>query len=69
MTEAATHGRAIARVPRAPISAGSYRPSWTSTTAKLEYRRLFSEVWGTFLLVLVAAGGGVIGATAVSAAT
>ena len=32
--------------------------------AKLEYRRLFSEVWGTFLLVLVAAGGGVIGATA-----
>jgi aquaporin Z len=29
----------------------------------LEYRRLFSEVWGTFLLVLVAAGGGVIGAT------
>lgn len=31
---------------------------------KLEYRRVFSEVWGTFLLVLVAAGGGVIGATA-----
>ena len=30
---------------------------------RLEYRRLFSEVWGTFLLVLVAAGG-VIGATA-----
>lgn len=28
----------------------------------LEYRRLFSEVWGTFLLVLVAAGGGVVGA-------
>ena len=32
--------------------------------ARLEYRRLFSEVWGTFLLVLVAAGGGVVGATA-----
>jgi len=31
--------------------------------ARLEYRRLFAEVWGTFLLVLVAAGGGVIGAT------
>jgi len=31
--------------------------------ARLEYRRVFSEVWGTFLLVLVAAGGGVIGAT------
>ena len=31
--------------------------------SRLEYRRLFSEAWGTFLLVLVAAGGGVIGAT------
>lgn len=30
----------------------------------LEYRRLFSEAWGTFLLVMVAAGGGVIGASA-----
>lgn len=30
---------------------------------KLEYRRLFSEAWGTFLLVLVAAGGGVVGAS------
>ncbi len=30
----------------------------------LEYKRVFSEVWGTFLLVLVAAGGGVVGATA-----
>ena len=29
---------------------------------RLEYRRLFSEMWGTFLLVVVAAGGGVIGA-------
>jgi aquaporin Z len=26
----------------------------------LEWRRLFSEVWGTFLLVLVAAGGGIV---------
>ncbi len=33
----------------------------------LEFRRLFSEVWGTFLLVLVAAGGGVVGATAFGA--
>lgn len=31
---------------------------------RLEYRRLFSEAWGTFLLVLVAAGGGVVGAQA-----
>jgi aquaporin Z len=28
----------------------------------LEWRRLFSEVWGTFLLVLVAAGAPVVGA-------
>ena len=27
-----------------------------------EYRRLFSELWGTYLLVLVAAGAGVVGA-------
>src|SRR4051794_39790283 len=27
---------------------------------KLEYRRLFSEVLGTFMLVLVAAGGGLL---------
>ncbi len=30
--------------------------------SSLEFKRLFAEVWGTFLLVLVAAGGGVIGA-------
>jgi aquaporin Z len=29
---------------------------------KFEWRRLFAEAWGTFLLVLVAAGGGVVGA-------
>jgi len=29
-----------------------------------EYPRFLSEAWGTFLLVVVAAGGGVIGATA-----
>lgn len=32
--------------------------------SSLEYRRLFSEAWGTFLLVVVAAGGGVVGAQA-----
>ena len=26
----------------------------------LEWRRLFAEIWGTFLLVMVAAGGGVV---------
>lgn len=34
---------------------------------KLEWRRLFSEAWGTFLLVLVVAGGGVVGAQAFGA--
>src|SRR4029077_11995561 len=28
----------------------------------LEWRRIFAETWGTFLLVLVAAGGGVVAA-------
>lgn len=30
--------------------------------SSLEWRRLFAETWGTFLLVLVAAGGGVVAA-------
>jgi aquaporin Z len=30
--------------------------------SSLEWRRIFAETWGTFLLVLVAAGGGVVGA-------
>ena len=34
---------------------------------RLEYRRLFSEAWGTFLLVLVAAGAAVVGAQAFGA--
>ncbi len=29
---------------------------------RLEWRRIFAELWGTFLLVLVAAGGGVVAA-------
>ena len=32
------------------------------TNPSLEWRRVFAEIWGTFLLVLVAAGGGVVGA-------
>lgn len=28
--------------------------------SSLEWRRIFAEIWGTFLLVLVAAGGGVV---------
>jgi aquaporin Z len=30
------------------------------TDSALEWRRVFAEAWGTFLLVLVAAGGGVV---------
>ncbi len=47
-------GRHAARVRRQEIE---------FSNPGLEYRRLFSELWGTFLLVLVAAGGGVVGAT------
>ncbi|WP_200958202.1 MIP/aquaporin family protein [Nocardioides sp. Soil805] len=47
-------GRHTARVRRQEIE---------FSNPGLEYRRLFSELWGTFLLVLVAAGGGVVGAT------
>src|SRR5512143_1125248 len=34
-----------------------------------EWRRLFAETWGTFLLVLVAAGGGVVSAKSGGAVT
>jgi aquaporin Z len=34
-----------------------------------EWRRLFSETWGTFLLVVVAAGAGVVGARSGGAIT
>jgi aquaporin Z len=34
-----------------------------------EWRRLFAEIWGTFLLVLVAAGGGVVAAKSGGAVT
>lgn len=37
--------------------------------ASLEWRRLFAEAWGTFLLVLVAAGGGVVAARSDGAVT
>ena len=34
-----------------------------------EWRRLFAEAWGTFLLVVVAAGAAVVGATSDGAIT
>jgi aquaporin Z len=49
--EAAPHQGAVQRQLAADFS----NPS-------LEWRRIFAETWGTFLLVLVAAGGGVVAA-------
>ncbi len=37
--------------------------------SSLEWRRLFSEIWGTFLLVVVAAGAGVVSAKSSGAVT
>jgi aquaporin Z len=45
-------------------TASARRSALEFADERFEHRRLFAEVWGTFLLVLVAAGGGVIGATA-----
>src|SRR5579875_2986295 len=42
---------------RLALGYGSATEFWDP---KLEYRRLFSELLGTFLLVLVAAGGGIL---------
>jgi aquaporin Z len=39
------------------------------TNAAHEWRRLFSEAWGTFLLVVVASGAGVVGAMSGGAVT
>jgi len=39
---------------------GTATPDFLDST--YEWRRLFAESWGTFLLVVVAAGAGVVGA-------
>ena len=43
-------------------SEASRRSELEFDDSSLELKRLFAEVWGTFLLVLVAGGGGVVGA-------
>src|SRR5436305_9053341 len=62
----------------APSPSGSWRQALTAlefpATAsfddpRLEWRRLFSELLGTFFLVLVGAGGAVVGATSHGAIT
>jgi aquaporin Z len=55
---------ATTKVPRQRAIWGlaELEPSGEFDDPKLEWRRLFSELLGTFLLVLVAAGGGVVNA-------
>ncbi|HUB76540.1 MAG TPA: aquaporin [Solirubrobacteraceae bacterium] len=55
--------RAPARPPRSRALLGLEFPATADfDNAALEWRRLFSELFGTFLLVVVAAGGGVVAA-------
>ena len=55
-----TEGDAVARATGYP---GRYlRERLEFADPKFEYRRLFSEFYGTFLLVLVAVGGGMVNA-------
>ncbi|MHB9051370.1 MAG: hypothetical protein ACYC3R_05905, partial [Thiomonas delicata] len=49
---------------------GTSRPSSVDfLDPSIEWRRLFAECWGTFLLVLVAAGAGVVAARSHGAVT
>ena len=57
---ASAHSRRPAPVPRDLLLHGWAPPDFLDSA--YEWRRLFSEAWGTFLLVAVAAGAGVIGA-------
>jgi len=50
----------IESTPEQRMLRGSAPPDFLESAH--EWRRLFSEVWGTFLLVVVAAGAGVVGA-------
>ena len=45
-----------------PAAASASGSSAAFMDGRFAYRRLFAETWGTFLLVLVAAGAGVVGA-------
>lgn len=56
-----------AATQKPPSVEGRSLPDFLDPT--LEWRRLFAEIWGTFLLVLVAAGGGVVAARSSGAIT
>ena len=55
-------GLALVRSPRRALLALEYPGLLEFDDAALEWRRLFSELFGTFLLVLVGAGAGVVNA-------
>lgn len=65
----------MAHSPEAPFEARKRQRMLTKSTApdfmdvSHEWRRLFSEAWGTFLLVVVAAGAGVVSAKSAGAVT
>jgi aquaporin Z len=67
------HHKARTAPARAARSAELLRLEFPATgdfdNAALEWRRLFSELFGTFLLVVVAAGGGVVAADSHGAVT
>ena len=55
-------GRTGRALKPSAVSAGFDEPDFDFTDAKYEGRRLFAELLGTFFLVLVAVGGGLINA-------
>jgi len=57
---APTQHEKIGSTPEQRMLHASVLPDFLETAH--EWRRLFSEAWGTFLLVVVAASAGVVGA-------
>ncbi len=57
-----THRRSVAAVAEATHTAHQLASMLEFHQAKYEYRRLFSELLGTFMLVFVAVGGGIVNA-------
>jgi len=68
----AANGQAAPPVPEGAAAQGRMLHATAAPDflrARLEWRRLFSEAWGTFLLVVVAAGAVVVGAVSHGAVT
>ncbi len=60
--ELAAHRHSVAAVAEATHTARQLHSMLEFHDAKYEWRRLFSELLGTFMLVFVAAGGGIVNA-------